>query len=104
MATIDSLKGSRYASSRLFDENESAREGFCGIRSRIIGSAPAVIEHVLAKDERLDLIALHYYNDSTLWWRIIDANPDVIYAGDLMIANRVGTVIVIPRTNYTGAG
>ncbi len=104
MISTERLTGSRYAKSLLFTENESGDRNFRGVRSRNIAAAEGVIEHVLAKDERLDLIALQYYNDSSLWWRIVDANPDIVFAGDLMVAKRVGTVIVIPRATRSGGG
>ena len=104
MSSTERLKGSRYATSQLFNGNENGDRIFRGIRSRKITLAEGVIEHVLAKDERLDLLALQYYNDSSLWWRIVDANPDIVFAGDLMSVDRVGTVIVIPGINSTGGG
>ena len=33
----------------------------------------------------LDLLARHYYNDDRLWWRIADANPEFVYAGDMLL-------------------
>ena len=106
MISTERLKGSRYAKSPLFTGNENGGKIFRGVRSRKIAPAEGVIEHVLAKDERLDLIALQYYNVSSLWWRIVDANPDIVFAGDLMLADRdrVGTVIVIPRATRLGGG
>ena len=69
MNSTERLKGSRYAKSPLFTGEQNGSKIFRGVRSRNIAPAEGVIEHVLAKDERLDLIALQYYNDSTLWWR-----------------------------------
>jgi len=43
------------------------------------------------------LLARHYYNDDRLWWRILDANPDILHAGDLCVAERLGETILIPR-------
>lgn len=104
MSSIERLKGTRYAKSRSFTGNENGGKIFRGVRSRKIEPAEGVIEHVLAKDERLDLLALQYYNDSSLWWRIVDANPDIVFSGDLMEANMVGKVIVIPRATRSGGG
>ena len=108
MAGIERLKGSRYAKSSFFSQDEKGDRVFNGIRPRKIGPAIGVIEHVLAIGERLDLLALQYYNDSSLWWRIVDANPDIVFAGDLMVVDkgkgRVGTVIVIPRATRSGGG
>ncbi|OIO71893.1 MAG: hypothetical protein AUJ57_06515 [Zetaproteobacteria bacterium CG1_02_53_45] len=84
---------SRYKDAVAFTEPS----GFAGVRPREIGAATAVIEHTLQAGDRLDLLARHYYNNDRLWWRILDANPDILYAGDLSIPDRVGETILIPR-------
>ncbi|MDQ6965565.1 MAG: hypothetical protein Q9M23_01425 [Mariprofundaceae bacterium] len=71
---------------------------FPGVRPRAIGAATGVIEHVVKAGDRLDFLARHYYNNDRLWWRILDANPDIVHGGDLMIADREGEVILIPRS------
>lgn len=103
MASIERLRGSRYARTSYFADGDGGNGVFKGTRPRRIEPAVGVVEHVVAKDERLDLIALQYYGDSSLWWRIVDANPDIVFAGDLM-TDRVGTVIVIPRPTGSGGG
>jgi Phage Tail Protein X len=40
--------------------------------------------HVVAEGERLDQLAYRYYGDPLLWWRICDANPDVLSPLDLI--------------------
>jgi hypothetical protein len=76
-------KGSRYEKAVLFKPGEDGRAPFRGIRARAIGAARPVLEHHLRVGERPDLLSAHYYNEPQLWWRILDANPDVLYAGDL---------------------
>ena len=92
-------KNSRYRGSARFTPSDGERAAFLGIRSRAIHPAPGVLEHVIKEGERLDLLALHYYNDPRHWWRIVDANPEVVYGGDLIIRERVGTIILIPRSS-----
>ena len=70
---------------------------FAGIRPRSIGPATGVIEHVIKTGERLDLLAGNYYNDDRLWWRIVDANPEFLFAGDLVLDRMEGQVILIPK-------
>ena len=104
------LKGSRYEKARSFAPGEGGAEPFPGVRPRAIGPAEGVIEHTVRAGDRLDLLARHYYNDGRLWWRILDANPDLLYGGDavrehdetgsggeILHAAMVGRVIVIPR-------
>ncbi len=103
-------KSSRYATARTFISNLSRSFQFEGIRPREIGSATGVLEHVVKEDERLDLLALYYYNDPRKWWRILDANPEILNGGDLFFASGskedenpleslVGSVILIPRVS-----
>jgi hypothetical protein len=94
-------KGSRYKNLTFYPP-EGGRPAFPGIRPRTIGSAVGILEHIVKENERLDLLALYYYNNPRRWWRIVDANPDVMYGGDLVITSKVGTVILIPRANEPG--
>ena len=90
------MKNSRYQKPKLF---KPAADGsrFPGIRPREIGPATGVIEHVVKRGERLDLLAKHYYNDDRLWWRIVDANPEFILGRQLLAEQMVGQVILIPK-------
>lgn len=89
-------RGSRYQQTRPY-VFEDPTVGFRGVRPRPIAAAPGVLEHTLRAWDRLDLLALHYYNDPKRWWRIVDANPDILFAGDLHEGDLAGTVILIPR-------
>ena len=102
------IRGSRYAKAGYFVPDETRSFKFGGIRPRKIEPATGVLEHVVKEDERLDLLALNYYNDPRKWWRIVDANPDIFYGGELFIGggepqtaeqglkSLVGSVILIP--------
>jgi len=91
------LKHSRYQDARRFEPAADGSLRCKGPRAREIGPAPGVIEHVVREGDRLDLLAGHYYNDPRLWWRILDANPDLDDAAVLSMAARAGEVILIPR-------
>lgn len=90
------LKNSRYQTPRAFGADDE-RPLFQGIRARVLGPAGGVIEHTVEKGQRLDSLAYHYYNDSRLWWRILDANPDVLFGGDLLLEEFAGQTLLIPR-------
>ncbi len=49
--------------------------------------------HVTASD-RIDLIAFAFLGDATQWWRIANANPEVLFWDELPI----GTLLRIPVT------
>lgn len=80
------LKGSRYEQARPF-VSEDGSVPFPGVRPREIAPAPAVLEHTVQAGDRLDRLARHYYSDDRLWWRIVDANPEVFYGADLLREN-----------------
>jgi nucleoid-associated protein YgaU len=106
------LKGSRYETARAFAAADGGAPPFPGVRARDIAPAPPVLEHTVEAGDRLDRLARHYYNDDRLWWRIVDANPEVFYGADLLreqagelpvaggplsLERMVGRAILIPR-------
>lgn len=80
------LKDSRYAAARRFDANEDGSQPSKGVRPRQIGAATPVVEHTLQTGERFDGLGQHYFNDTRMWWRILDANADVLCAAELELA------------------
>jgi hypothetical protein len=95
-------KGSRYEAAAPFQPGEDGVLRFRGIRARVMGAARPVLEHYLRVGERPDLLGAHYYNEPALWWRILDANPDVLYAGDLESRNPADPLLV-PRAREPGS-
>lgn len=91
------LKNSRYQAARRFEVDEKGQLRCKGLRPRVIGAALGVIEHVVRDGDRLDLLAGHYYNDPRLWWRILDANPDLSCGVEVSLSARAGEVILIPK-------
>lgn len=91
------LRGSRYEHVKTFAPSEDAGAPFRGLRARDIGPATGVLEHVVGAGDRLDLLALQYYNDDRLWWRILDANPGVLLGGELTLGDLEGSMLIIPR-------
>lgn len=43
--------------------------------------------------DRIDLIARRFYNDASVWWKIMDYNPEVINPMDIP----VGTTLRLPN-------
>lgn len=91
------LRNSRYQDARRFAPDERGLVRCKGTRPREIGPALGVIEHVIREGDRLDLLAGHYYNDARLWWRILDANPDLQCGADISLPGRIGEIILIPK-------
>jgi hypothetical protein len=90
------VKKSRYNGGRFFEPQGQAGV-FRGLRARPVTTLEGVIEHTITDTDRLDHLARHYYNDDRLWWRIIDANPQLLFADKLLGPDYVGRVILIPQ-------
>ncbi len=97
-------KGSRYENARMFAGDNGNEPVFAGIRPRKIDFAAGVLEYTVKEGDRLDLLALHFYNNSRRWWRILDANPQIIFAADLMLGEYTGETILIPGATESGDG
>lgn len=78
------LPNTRYKATPPFKPPDAPHDAFPGLRPRPIGPATGVVEHVVREGDRLDHMARHYYNDDRLWWRILDANPHILFGGGLM--------------------
>ena len=91
------VKKSRYRNVRTFEPPTDGAEVFTGLRARAVGEAVGVVEHEVLATDRLDRLARHYYNNDRLWWRIIDANPQVVFGADLLGEEMAGRVILIPK-------
>jgi hypothetical protein len=89
-------QNSRYRKTPILELGPSPTCSFAGTRPRDVRTLSGAIEHRIQRGERLDLLALHYYGDSSRWWLILDANPDLLDASDFESEARVGTVVVIP--------
>jgi nucleoid-associated protein YgaU len=90
------FKGSRYETARAFAKAADGSEVFPGVRPREAVTLAGAVEHVVKVGDRLDLLARHYYNDDRLWWRIVDANPEILFAGDMLAPGTEGQIILIP--------
>lgn len=70
-------EGSRYqnASVYYFVDEDKGVVPIIGRREPIeIPQDGEVVKHVFKEDETLDYLAYEYYNDSSLWWAILDVN------------------------------
>lgn len=100
------FKGSYYESVPLFEPDDEGRSIFAGLQARPMAKVEPVLEHQVAMKERLDSLAQHYYAQPRDWRRIAEANPDAIFAEDLLWEplpfsengrERLGSTVLIPR-------
>ena len=96
-------KGSRYENAREFASEDGNDPVFGGIRPREIYFATGVLEYSVKEGDRLDLRSLQFDNNTHRWWRILDANPQIIFGADLMLEQYVGESILIPRSMEPGS-
>ncbi len=52
------------------------------------------LHYTVKQGDRFDSLAWKFFSDSTLWWALADANPEVWYPSDLT----PGSVIRIPQS------
>lgn len=97
-------KRSRYQDVKPFLGQAGKAPLFKGGRAREIGQATGVLEYTVKADDRLDLLALYFYVDSRKWWRILDANPEILFGPDLSLDEYIGATILIPRATEPGTG
>ncbi len=94
-----SLPDSRYSLSGKFITPLNDGTSFDGLRGRRITRLRGVIEYTIKPGDRLDLLAIHFYNDPAAWWYILDANPHIECNGIFSLEEFAGQKIVIPSTD-----
>jgi nucleoid-associated protein YgaU len=82
------FKGSRYTNTDVIAPQRADGKSPRVLARRQIPPAPGVVEHVATDGERLDLLATRFYNESTKYWLILDANPEVLNPFELLLAGR----------------
>jgi nucleoid-associated protein YgaU len=93
-------RSSRYEPVRRFAPRPDGTLPFAGILPRAVDTPEGAIEHVLRPGDTLQSLAHEHYNDSRLWYRILDANPQLTCGADLRATETGrldGEVVVIPE-------
>jgi hypothetical protein len=86
----------RYNVAKVIHTPENPSRRFTNIKYPTILTSPSDIYVYTTQGDRYDILALNYYNDSSLWWVINRANPnqpsDSLYP-------IIGTQLRIPSAN-----
>ena len=86
----------RYNVAQVIQTPENLKRRFTNIKYPAILTSPSDIYVYTTQGDRYDILALNYYNDSSLWWVINRANPnqpsDSLYP-------IIGTQLRIPSAN-----
>jgi hypothetical protein len=69
------FRGSRYRNLPETVTLNAKGEWGRGKNLRLVPTVAGRITHTVFAGDRLDLLAFKYYNDTTKWWQISDANP-----------------------------
>jgi nucleoid-associated protein YgaU len=83
---------SRYADSALATLTKDGNDVAVIVSSAQVAYSFTFIHHTVTLGERIETIAYQYYADAKLWWRIADANPEILWWDNLT----PGTVLRIP--------
>lgn len=83
---------SRYADSTVVTLVKDGNDVAVIVPSAQVSYSFTFIHHVVALGERIESVAYQYYTDPSLWWRIADANPEILWWDDLA----PGTVLRVP--------
>jgi hypothetical protein len=87
------IPNSRYSDSKVVTVMKGGTDVAAIVPSPQKAYSFTYVNHQVAVGERIDTIAYTYYTDATLWWRIADANPEVLFWDDLT----PGMVIRVPQ-------
>ncbi len=90
-------RNSRYKDAVPFALDTHGNQVFPGLRARSIAPATPVIEHEVVVGNRLDHLALHYYNNNRLWWRLVDASPEFLYGDEALSHDNAGQALSVPK-------
>ena len=66
----------RYSAAKILPATVDLKRRFSNIKYPSIPPSSLDIYVYTTKNDRYDILALSYYNDSTLWWVISTANPN----------------------------
>lgn len=88
------FKGSRYEqlAKQANVVTDDAGQSHALLPIRFLPSTPATYRHTMSANERLDLLAYHFYSNPEKFWLIADANPQMD-PDDLL---QVGLSVLIP--------
>lgn len=105
------FKGSRYEKTPLFEPLQTGGFVFKGLRARVVGPAEGKLEHTVVFKDRLDGVGQNYYSDPRGWYRVAEANIDVLFPEDLIFDELepgdefgapLGRLVLIPRRKEEG--
>jgi hypothetical protein len=86
------LPNSRYANSTVATVDKDGSDVAVIVPSAQRSYSFGFANHQVRVGERIDSIAYQYFTDATMWWKIADANPEILFWDNLT----VGMIIRVP--------
>lgn len=77
-------KSSRYFSLPESSPIDAQGERLRGKELRLTPPTPGRFLHTVHEGDRLDLLAFKYYDDTSRWWQISDANSEIAFPADAL--------------------
>jgi hypothetical protein len=93
---------SRYAQVGVFQADPLGRVEFRGLLPRNIRALEGQLEHTVLAGQRLDRLALDYFNHDRDWWQIADANAGFTCATDMVFERLPGEDDPLGREEMIG--
>ncbi|MES2442392.1 MAG: hypothetical protein V4574_06145 [Pseudomonadota bacterium] len=103
------FRGSRYEGVAAFEPSDDGTRPFAGLLPRPVPVPEGVVEHMVARLDRLDSLAHDYFGEPRRWHRLAEANPEALFPEDLLhekgaepfgvdrAEERVGAILIVPR-------
>ncbi|WP_435009539.1 hypothetical protein P12x_000797 [Tundrisphaera lichenicola] len=85
--------GSRYEDLETYAVTDGRGRTITLVKTRFIPPTPGVVGRRIVQQDRQDLLAMEFYRNPELYWRIADAN-EVIDPAELI--DVIGSVIRVP--------
>lgn len=84
---------SRYANSTVVTVEKDGGNVGAIVPSAALSYSFQYVSHLVIQGDRIDALSSQFYGDPTLWWKIAQANPEIMYWDNLV----VGTILRVPQ-------
>jgi nucleoid-associated protein YgaU len=88
------VNGSRYMGQPVVQVLDAKGNAAAAVFNPAPGFPITFVYYTVVAGDRMDTIASDLYGQSTLWWKIADANPEIFYPDGLI----AGSIIRIPSS------
>lgn len=87
------VPNSRYANSNITTVMKDGADVAVIVPSAASTYSFAFVNYQVAVGDRIDTLAFRFYGDATQWWRIAQANPEIMFWDNIA----VGSIVRVPQ-------